>query len=255
VVVPASHALPRGAWYSSWGRCPRRGALRDSHPLWCGLPAASRVRRRGQCGACRRHPTGSQPRGRNACTLGTATVWAAPVSLATTPGLLSLPRGTKMFQFPRLPPRTTGAGSAGMNRQGLPHSETLGSQPDCGSPSVSLLVSVLHRLGVPRHPPPAQRVLPGQELLGGRGQRPRRSGRSSPMGPLRRIIDYTTTGLVRYRAQVRKSPCPLTCAFRAAPPAVPRGRCHVGPVPNQPAVPAGLAWLGIAGSLGSLERR
>jgi hypothetical protein len=32
------------------------------------------------------------------------TVWAAPRSLAATRGILSFPRGTKMFQFPRFPP-------------------------------------------------------------------------------------------------------------------------------------------------------
>ena len=31
-------------------------------------------------------------------------VWAPPVSLAATPGILSFPRGTEMFQFPRCPP-------------------------------------------------------------------------------------------------------------------------------------------------------
>src|SRR6266581_8825134 len=33
-------------------------------------------------------------------------VWAIPVSLATTQGMFSVPRGTEMFQFPRCPPRT-----------------------------------------------------------------------------------------------------------------------------------------------------
>ena len=32
------------------------------------------------------------------------TVWALPLSLATTQGILSVPVGTKMFQFPTLPP-------------------------------------------------------------------------------------------------------------------------------------------------------
>ena len=32
-------------------------------------------------------------------------VWAIPVSLATTKGIISVPRGTEMFQFPRCPPR------------------------------------------------------------------------------------------------------------------------------------------------------
>ena len=30
-------------------------------------------------------------------------VWAAPLSLATTNGMLSLPPGTEMFQFPEFP--------------------------------------------------------------------------------------------------------------------------------------------------------
>ncbi len=33
----------------------------------------------------------------------TVGVWAPPLSLTTTRGILSFPRGTKMFQFPRLP--------------------------------------------------------------------------------------------------------------------------------------------------------
>ena len=44
-----------------------------------------------------------QPR----CGVATATVWALPRSLATTGGIISLfslPRGTKMFQFPRFAP-------------------------------------------------------------------------------------------------------------------------------------------------------
>jgi hypothetical protein len=31
-------------------------------------------------------------------------VWAAPLSLATTQGIISFPQGTKMFQFPWFPP-------------------------------------------------------------------------------------------------------------------------------------------------------
>ncbi len=36
-------------------------------------------------------------------------VWAVPLSLTTTQGIISFPRGTEMFQFPRLPPRLLGA--------------------------------------------------------------------------------------------------------------------------------------------------
>jgi hypothetical protein len=48
--------------------------------------------------------SGLQPPCRNGRCLGTAWVWAAPGSFATTTGILSLPRGTEMFQFPRCPP-------------------------------------------------------------------------------------------------------------------------------------------------------
>ena len=45
------------------------------------------------------------------CTRGTHTVWALPRSLATTGGIISLfslPRGTKMFQFPRFASHASG---------------------------------------------------------------------------------------------------------------------------------------------------
>jgi hypothetical protein len=69
-----------------------------------------------------------------ACT--TRTVWAPPVSLAATPGMLSLPRGTEMFQFPRFPRLgyVFTQPSSGITPTGLPHSDTLGSQPARGSP-------------------------------------------------------------------------------------------------------------------------
>jgi hypothetical protein len=35
----------------------------------------------------------------------TVRVWAFPLSLATTQGILSFPAGTKMFQFPAFPPQ------------------------------------------------------------------------------------------------------------------------------------------------------
>src|ERR671933_3089654 len=82
-----------------------------------------------------------------------------------------------MFQFPHLPP--TRSGSRPITAEGLPHSETTGSMPDCGPPVVALLVCVLRRLVVPRHPPPAYRVLPGHGSLGKRVQRTRHNCFSS----------------------------------------------------------------------------
>ena len=40
----------------------------------------------------------------NPCTAEAVQVWAAPLSLATTRGMVSFPEGTEMFQFPSFPP-------------------------------------------------------------------------------------------------------------------------------------------------------
>ena len=64
--------------------------------------------------------------------------------------LLSLPRGTKMFQFPRLPPL---ARCPPITVSGLPHSGTPGSQPARGSPGRIVVRHALPRLSAPRHPP------------------------------------------------------------------------------------------------------
>jgi hypothetical protein len=49
-------------------------------------------------------PCPSYPETASAAASATVSVWALPRSLAATRGLLSLPRGTEMFQFPRFPP-------------------------------------------------------------------------------------------------------------------------------------------------------
>jgi hypothetical protein len=77
----------------------------------------------------------------------------------------------RCFSSPAYLP-TASVGSVRMTAQGLPHSEGTGSQPDSGSPVVSLRVYVLHRLIVPRHPPTAHHVLPGHGSLGARGSLP-----------------------------------------------------------------------------------
>ncbi len=66
-----------------------------------------------------------------------------------------------MFQFPGFAPlrlwiqrRVTR-----LQRAGLPHSETHGSQPACGSPWLIAAYHVLHRLLMPRHPPCALHIL------------------------------------------------------------------------------------------------
>ena len=58
-------------------------------------------------------------------------VWALPRSLAATEGILSFPRGTEMFQFPRFPPPK---GYPAITPGGLPHSEISGSPAASASP-------------------------------------------------------------------------------------------------------------------------
>ena len=87
--------------------------------------------------------------------VATTPVWALPRSLATTGGIIklfSLPRGTKMFQFPRFASPKLAvipAYCAG----GLSHSEIRGSRVICTLPRLIAAYHVLHRLHEPRHPP------------------------------------------------------------------------------------------------------
>ena len=76
--------------------------------------------------------------------------------------LISVPRGTEMFQFPRSPPRHLlrmtsrswlGDGYLGMTPGGLPHSGIGGSTPADSSPPLIAAIHALHRLVAPRHPP------------------------------------------------------------------------------------------------------
>jgi hypothetical protein len=107
-----------------------------------------------------------------------------------------------------------------MTARGLPHSETRGSKPDCGSPGVSLLVCVLHRLVVPRHPPTAYHILPGHGLLGCRGQRPQRLwlGTSTLHGRYVIMIYISQhMNLLRYIAQEKRlALSPDVCNVRRA---------------------------------------
>ena len=71
--------------------------------------------------------------------------------------LISLPRGTEMFQFPRLPPPRLWI-QRGVPKcwfGGFTHSETHGSQDMCSSLWLIAAYHVLRRLLVPRHPPSA----------------------------------------------------------------------------------------------------
>ena len=129
--VTQDAAMPFGA--SRTGLSPSQVAL------------SSALRSRRKCNIAVLQPRGG---------LATATVWAPPRSLATTGGIInlfSLPRGTKMFQFPRFASRIFGIG--GLLPPGLSHSEIRGSMAICAYPRLIAAYHVLLRLNEPRHPP------------------------------------------------------------------------------------------------------
>ena len=76
---------------------------------------------------------------------------------------LSSPPGTKMFQFPGFAPSQMTV--PGLQPGGLPHSDTPGSAPVCGSPGIFAAYRVLPRLPKPRHPPYALTSLSPSESL------------------------------------------------------------------------------------------
>jgi hypothetical protein len=81
--------------------------LRGSHPLRRPVPVAFRCPWSRRERAAVRSPQPSNPRTASPAGCTAARVWAPPRSLAATRGILSFPRGTKMFQFPRFPPETS----------------------------------------------------------------------------------------------------------------------------------------------------
>ncbi len=89
-------------------------------------------------------------------------VWAVPLSLATTQGILSFPAGTKMFQFPAFPSPAYGFSGRclGFTQAGFPIRASPDITPAHGSPRLIAVCHALHRLLAPRHPPYALSSLP-----------------------------------------------------------------------------------------------
>ena len=162
------------------------GRLRDSHPLRSPVPAVfgSRSDARRATGAAASAALRSTPsrQRRQARTAGR--VWAPPRSLAATKGILSLPRGTEMFQFPRCPPRPCRQ-VPGRARAGCP----IRRSPDRRLPAPPRGISprgrVLPRPPAPRHPPCAH--LRGSPLVmptsAAPRRRPRRHATLPPRAP------------------------------------------------------------------------
>jgi hypothetical protein len=94
-----------------------------------GVPLSTPIRARGRLPppSCSSNPRQAAPVSSYA-----RQVWAPPRSLAATRGILSSPRGTQMFHFPRFPPRLPWV--MGRAPTGLPHSDPPGSQAASASP-------------------------------------------------------------------------------------------------------------------------
>ena len=105
MVDPASHPIPRVGWYS------RTHTTSPYPPSPTGLSPppvgrSSAVRLSSCARASGRYPAPCLPSYPiPAARTGSYAdmVWAPPVSLAATPGILSVPQGTEMFQFPQCP--------------------------------------------------------------------------------------------------------------------------------------------------------
>jgi hypothetical protein len=97
------------------------------------------------------------PRSETAATYRAERVWALPVSLATTQGIISSPPATEMFQFAGLPRPglCIQPGVTGHTPAGFPHSDISGSKSARDSPELFAACHVLLRLLAPRHPPRA----------------------------------------------------------------------------------------------------
>ena len=131
--------------------------LRGSHPLWPWFPPRSATGRSdgGSTVALPRWPHNP------ASTTSTDLAWLRfgliPVRspLLRESRLISTPRGTKMFQFPRFPSPPYGFRRRCMSTTPctLPHSGIPGSSPADGSPKLIAVYHALHRLLAPRHPP------------------------------------------------------------------------------------------------------
>ena len=143
-MVPAdSRRISRVPRYSGYHWALTSLHIRGSHPLWPDFP--ERSVRDPSAVAWSYYPDAALPQRRFGLFPGRSPLLGESL-------LFSLPRGTKMFQFPRF------ASSHNMmmtvlQTAGLSHSEIRGSKVICTLPRLIAAYHVLHRLREPRHPP------------------------------------------------------------------------------------------------------
>jgi hypothetical protein len=191
VVRPASRPIPRVGRYSR-SRPTRRHAASPTglSPAPAARSSGVRLRRAARRGVRRPlrtgRPTPGRQRQRARCA---ARVWAPPRSLAATGGILSLPPGTEMFQFPGCPPHRSAVTGYDAGRVApFGHPRIAGCQRLPGAfRRVAASFLGRRRLGIHRAPssaasparPPAPRsprdpatgAAPGQRRDGGRAVR------------------------------------------------------------------------------------
>jgi hypothetical protein len=158
--IPTGFHVSRGTWEPGPGS-PSRFRLRGYHPLWRTFPDPSANGRFGNSPTSPQlvRPSPATP-GRQRLRAITPTEFRLfPVRspLLGESRLLSFPRGTEMFQFPRFASAAYGfsGGYASITSRGFPHSGIRGSVPACGFPRLIAACHALHRFLAPRHPPSA----------------------------------------------------------------------------------------------------
>jgi hypothetical protein len=162
------------------------------------------------------NPPQASPAGYSACG-----VWAPPRSLAATKGILSVPRGTEMFQFPRCPPRIA-PGCPAVRRAGCP----IRRSPDHRLPAPPRGISprgrVLPRPPTPRHPPcahhadscicfhPASVATTPSDRHAPAGRRPSGTAPVPRAGPCRYCICVMCLCSARGRPTTSPAPAPVS---------------------------------------------
>ncbi len=206
-ITPAARRSPTGL---SPPAAPRSSGLRlNARPQARPLPRSP---------SCSSNPHQASPAGYAA-----RWVWAPPRSLAATGGILSSPRGTEMFQFPRLPRPAQHQTCAGVPRAGCPIRRPPDLRPPAPPRGVSPRDRVLPRPPPPRHPPcalPAEshrvsshtsstrRILDRRAPAGDESPRsPPTPTRADPLGRIRH--DCLGPTLRSTRRVSRGSPCGL----------------------------------------------
>ena len=158
--IPTGFHVSRGTWEPGPGS-PSRFRLRGYHPLWRTFPDPSANGRFGNSPTSPQlvRPSPATPDRQRLRAITPVEFWLLPVRspLLGESRLLSFPRGTEMFQFPRFASAAYGfsGGYASITSRGFPHSGIRGSVPACGFPRLIAACHALHRFLAPRHPPSA----------------------------------------------------------------------------------------------------